>query len=60
VPSVLTFACIGHWYTDLLYLVPVGLMAGLVGRDKFRHRKRRRARTGSARRPARGRATSSS
>jgi hypothetical protein len=32
-------ACIGHWYTDLLYLVPVLVMAGFVGRDKLRSRK---------------------
>ena len=31
-------ACIGHWYTDLLYLAPVVLMGGLVARDKLRHR----------------------
>ena len=31
-------ACIGHWYTDLLYLVPVLLMGGLVARDKLRTR----------------------
>jgi hypothetical protein len=39
-------ACIGHWYTDLLYLVPVAIMGVLVGRDKLRQRR--------AARPARG------
>jgi hypothetical protein len=31
-------ACIGHWYTDLLYLAPVGLMVGLLGVDKAKRR----------------------
>jgi hypothetical protein len=31
-------ACIGHWYTDLLYLAPVGLMVGLLGVDKAKQR----------------------
>jgi hypothetical protein len=35
-------ACIGHWYTDLLYLVPVLVMGGFVGRDKLRTRRRER------------------
>jgi hypothetical protein len=38
-------ACIGHWYTDLLYLVPVALMGGFVARDKVRTRRRERRRT---------------
>jgi hypothetical protein len=35
---VVVLACIGHWYSDLLYLAPVGVMVGLVGVDKARHR----------------------
>ena len=41
---MVTLACIGHWYTDLLYFAPVGLMVGLVGRDKLRTRRKRRKR----------------
>jgi hypothetical protein len=33
---VTVIACIGHWYTDFLYMVPVVLMAGFVLRDKWR------------------------
>jgi hypothetical protein len=33
-------ACIGHWYTDLLYLVPVLLMGVFVLRDKIRTKRR--------------------
>jgi hypothetical protein len=32
-------ACIGHWYTDLLYLAPVLVMGGFVGRDKLKTRR---------------------
>jgi hypothetical protein len=35
---VAILACIGHWYSDLLYLLPVGVMVGLVGVDKAKHR----------------------
>jgi hypothetical protein len=35
---VALLACIGHWYSDLLYLAPVGVMVGLVGVDKAKHR----------------------
>jgi hypothetical protein len=45
---VALLACIGHWYSDLLYLAPVGVMVGLVGVDKAKHRLR-------ARRPSRRR-----
>ena len=34
-----TIACIGHWYTDLLYFAPILIMVGLVGRDKLRRRR---------------------
>jgi hypothetical protein len=40
----MVLACIGHWYTDLLYFAPVGLMVGLVGRDKLRTKLRERRR----------------
>jgi hypothetical protein len=33
--------CIGHWYAQLLYLAPVVVMGGLVGRDKLKHRRRK-------------------
>jgi hypothetical protein len=35
---VTPLACIGHWYTDLLYLAPVGLMVGLLGVDRAKQR----------------------
>jgi hypothetical protein len=52
---VAPLACIGHWYSDLLYLAPVGLMVGLVGVDKAKHRLKaprpgRRGRAPSAKR----------
>jgi hypothetical protein len=52
--------CIGHWYSDLLYLAPVGVMVGLVGVDKVKHRLkgprdgRRTPRGGPPRRPPAG------
>jgi hypothetical protein len=39
---VALLACIGHWYSDLLYLAPVGVMVGLVGVDKAKHRRKAR------------------
>jgi hypothetical protein len=50
----MVLACIGHWYTDLLYFAPVGLMVGLVGRDKLRARRANGARRAS-RLPSRSR-----
>ena len=38
-------ACIGHWYSDLLYLAPVIVMGGFLGRDRLRQRRRRRVRS---------------
>jgi hypothetical protein len=35
-------ACIGHWYAQLLYLVPVIVMGGLVGHNKLREQRRAR------------------
>jgi hypothetical protein len=41
--------CIGHWYSQLLYLVPVAAMGGAVGHQRLRDRRRqRRARRQSA------------
>jgi hypothetical protein len=39
-------ACLGHWYAQLLYLAPVVVMGGLIGRDKLKHRWRRAAAAG--------------
>jgi hypothetical protein len=40
---VTQLACIGHWYTDLLYAAPIVAMVGLVGVDKAkRHLRVRR------------------
>jgi hypothetical protein len=47
------FACIGHWYTDLLYFAPVAVMIGFVGRDKLRTRRKERATRRSGASPAR-------
>jgi hypothetical protein len=45
-------ACIGHWYTDLLYMVPVGLIAGVAGVDKAKQMARERDVRGRRRRHA--------
>jgi hypothetical protein len=34
--------CIGHWYAQLLYLVPVAVMGAAVGQQRFRQRRRER------------------
>jgi hypothetical protein len=34
--------CIGHWYSQLLYLVPVAVMGGAVGHQRLRERRRQR------------------
>jgi hypothetical protein len=41
--------CIGHWYAQLLYLVPIAVFGGAVGHQKLRQRRRdRRARRAAA------------
>jgi hypothetical protein len=51
IAAVTQLACIGHWYTDLLYAAPIGAMVGLVGVDKAKQRLRgrREARRGPRR-----------
>jgi hypothetical protein len=34
--------CIGHWYAQLLYLVPVAVMGGALGHARLRERRRQR------------------
>jgi hypothetical protein len=34
--------CIGHWYSQLLYLVPVAVMGGAVAHQRLRTRLRER------------------
>lgn len=36
---MLVFACIGHWYASLLYVVPVALIVGALGVQHLRDRR---------------------
>jgi hypothetical protein len=38
-----TFACIGHWYVQILFGAPSAGIMLVMGRDSLRRKKRRRA-----------------
>jgi len=40
---VISFACIGHWYVQILFGAPSAGIMLVMGRDSLRRKKRRRA-----------------
>lgn len=36
-------ACIGHWYTSMLYVAPVAIIGGIIGVQSMRDRRREAA-----------------
>ena len=42
------FACIGHWYTSALYLLPVAGLVGFLKVSSWRQKREQRAKTNAA------------
>ena len=40
---MISFACIGHWYVQILFGAPSAGIMLVMGRDSLRRKKRRRA-----------------
>jgi membrane protein implicated in regulation of membrane protease activity len=48
---MISFACLGHWYVQILFGAPSAGIMLVMGRDSMRRKKRRRAAEGSAATP---------
>jgi hypothetical protein len=45
---MVTFACLGHWYVQILFGAPSAGIMLVMGRDSLRRKRRRRAAAESA------------
>jgi hypothetical protein len=52
---MISFACLGHWYVQILFGAPSAGIMLVMGRDSLRRKKRRRARPPRRRRRRRRR-----